>query len=162
MYEGWNLHKAIFRHFLKETQTGQDEYPQYRRRSSQDGGFTANITFRGLEVSVGNTWIVQYCPLLKKIFNAHINIEYCNYVKSIKYVCKYVKKGSDTATFELTRGENDLNECQQYQMGRYISSSEAVWRIFNFPIHERHPTVIHLSVHLENGQRVYFRTENAA
>ncbi|GBN29710.1 hypothetical protein AVEN_51382-1 [Araneus ventricosus] len=124
---------------------------EYRRRSSQDGGFTTNITFRGLEVSVDNTWIVPYCPLLRNIFNAHINIECCNSVKSIKYVCKYVNKGSDTAAFEFTRGENDLNEFQQYQMGRSISSNEVVWRIFNFPIHERHPTMIHLSVHLENG-----------
>ena len=30
----------------------------------------------------------------------------------------------------------------------------------DFPIHERHPTVIHLAVHLENGQRVYFTEEN--
>ncbi|GFU70859.1 ATP-dependent DNA helicase [Trichonephila clavipes] len=27
-------------------------------------------------------------------------------------------------------------------------------------IHERHPTVIHLAVHLENGQRVYFTADN--
>ncbi|GBN80473.1 hypothetical protein AVEN_52561-1, partial [Araneus ventricosus] len=66
------------------------------------------------------------------------------------------------AVFQLTSGQNDLNEIHQYQMGRYISSNEAVWRILNFPIHERHPTVIHLSVHLENGQRVYITTENAA
>lgn len=45
-------------------------------------------------------------------------------------------------------------------MGRYISSNEAVWRIFSFPIHERYPTVVHLAVHLENGQRVYFTAEN--
>ncbi|GBL96733.1 hypothetical protein AVEN_111867-1 [Araneus ventricosus] len=103
-----------------------------------------------------------YCLLLTKIFNAHINVEYCNSVKSIKNVCKYVNKGSDMAVFELTSGENDLNEIHQYQMGTYISSNEAVWRILNFPIHERHPTVIHLSVHLEKGQRVDFTTETAA
>ncbi|KAL1516386.1 hypothetical protein ABEB36_000305 [Hypothenemus hampei] len=28
-------------------------------------------------------------------------------------------------------------------------------------IHERYPTVVHLAGHLENGQRVYFTTENA-
>ena len=27
-------------------------------------------------------------------------------------------------------------------------------------MHERHPTVVHLSVHLKNGQRVYFTEEN--
>lgn len=52
------------------------------------------------------------------------------------------------------------DEVTSYQMGRYISSNEAVWRIFDFPIHERHPTVTHLSVHLENGQRVYFTEVN--
>jgi hypothetical protein len=45
-------------------------------------------------------------------------------------------------------------------MGRYVSSNEAVWRILNFCIHDRHPTVVHLNVHLENGQRVYFPAEN--
>ncbi|XP_071036514.1 uncharacterized protein [Parasteatoda tepidariorum] len=46
---------------------------------------------------------------------------------------------------------NNNNEVTQYQIGRYISSNEAVWRIFGFPILERDPTVIHLAVHLENG-----------
>ncbi|XP_025419167.1 uncharacterized protein LOC112689599 [Sipha flava] len=45
-------------------------------------------------------------------------------------------------------------------MGRYISSSEAIWRIFSFPIHEREPSVQHLAVHFENSQRVYFTEEN--
>ncbi|GBO07834.1 hypothetical protein AVEN_199070-1 [Araneus ventricosus] len=36
------------------------------------------------------------------------------------------------------------------------------YRFNEFPIHERHPTVIHLNAHLENGQRIYFTTENAA
>ncbi|GFX41928.1 ATP-dependent DNA helicase [Trichonephila clavipes] len=53
-----------------------------------------------------------------------------------------------------------LDEINQYQLGRYISSNEAVWRILSFPIHERHPTVIHLAVNLENGQRVYFTADN--
>jgi len=46
-------------------------------------------------------------------------------------------------------------------MSRYISSNEAIWRIFNFPIHERDPAVVHSSVHLENGQRVYFTEQTA-
>lgn len=28
---------------------------------------------------------------------------------------------------------------------------------FLFLFHERHPTIVHLAVHLENGQRVYFK-----
>ncbi|GBM80417.1 hypothetical protein AVEN_127318-1 [Araneus ventricosus] len=56
--------KRYPRHFLKETQTGQDGYPLYRHRSSQDRVFTAYISFRRSEVSVDNTWIVPHCPLL--------------------------------------------------------------------------------------------------
>lgn len=52
------------------------------------------------------------------------------------------------------------DEITTYQSSRYVSCTEAVWRILSFPIHERYPSVFHLSVHLENGQRVYFTTNN--
>lgn len=107
--------------------------------------------------------IVPYSPVLTKPFNAHINVAYCSSVKSIKYVCKYVKKGSDQAVFNLVREaapEVRRDEVTIYQSGRYLSSNEAAWRIFGFSVHERYPTVTHLSVHLENLQRVYFNDEN--
>ena len=50
---------------------------------------------------------------------------------------------------------------EQFQSGRYICSSEAVWRIFSFDIHERAPTITHLAIHLDNGQRVFFTENNA-
>ncbi|XP_017490266.1 PREDICTED: uncharacterized protein LOC108378484 [Rhagoletis zephyria] len=56
---------------------------------------------------------------------------------------------------------NANDEITQYQMGRYINSNEAVWHILRFSIHERYPPVVHLSVHLENGQRVWFTESNA-
>ena len=54
-----------------------------------------------------------------------------------------------------------IDEIAQYQAGRYISSNETVCRILSFPIHERSLAVVHLAVHLENGQRVYFTAANA-
>lgn len=54
----------------------------------------------------------------------------------------------------------ERDEISKFQMGRYVNCNEAIWRIFSFAIHERHPTVVHLAVHLENGQRVYFNAEN--
>lgn len=62
------------------------------------------------------------------------------------------------AVFGVDSGRDEIS---QYQIGRYVSTNEAIWRIFSFAIHERYPTVVHLAVHLENGQRVYFTTENA-
>ena len=148
--------KKYPKEFILHTQFGKDGYPSYRRRKPEDGGKQAKV---GIQ-EVDNRWIVPYCPLLSKTFNAHINVEFCNSVKSIKYVCKYINKGSDAATFAIQDNTND--EVTQYQVGRYISSNEAFWRIFGFPIHERHPAIQQLSVHLENGQRIYFTAETAA
>lgn len=155
--------KKFPRSLLQETQTGKDGYPLYKRRKPGDGGFTFKIrphNSSGEEIEIDNSWVVPYNPLLSKMFQAHINVEWCHSVKSIKYICKYVNKGSDQAVFELRQMTPTVDEVQEFQMGRYISSNEAVWRILGKPIHERYPAVLHLSVHLENGQRVLFQPEN--
>jgi len=108
------------KNLIKETQTGDDGYPKYKRRSTDDGGFSVNI--KGVDID--NRWIVPYSPVLLRTCTAHVNVKYCSSVKSIKYVCKYVNKGSDQASFAL---ENEKDEIKTYESERYISSSEAVW-----------------------------------
>ena len=71
-----------------------------------------------------------------------------------------MNKSCDQAVFALGTDGTANDQVQRFLMNRYISSSEAVWRILDFPIYERHPTVVHLAVHLENGQRVYFTEDN--
>ncbi|KAL4126243.1 hypothetical protein QTP88_010468 [Uroleucon formosanum] len=56
--------------------------------------------------------------------------------------------------------KNEKDEIKNYESGRYISSSEAVLRVFKFPTHELFSTVVHLAVPLENGQKVYFNEKN--
>ncbi|GFQ88447.1 ATP-dependent DNA helicase [Trichonephila clavata] len=46
--------KRYPRDFLKETQTGRDGYPLYRRRRPEDGGFSTVINIRHSEVVVDN------------------------------------------------------------------------------------------------------------
>ncbi|XP_026475684.1 uncharacterized protein LOC113380823 [Ctenocephalides felis] len=152
--------KRYPRQLTAETVTGNDGYPLYRRRSPDDNGQAVTTKVKRMDFVVDNSWIVPYSPLISKTFKTHCNIEYCNSVKSIKYICKYVTKGSDMAVFGL-QSSNDNDEISRYQVGRYVNCNEAIWRIFAFPIHERHPTVMHLAVHLENGQRVYFTASNA-
>ena len=127
---------------IQETQTGEDEYPIYRRRKPDDGGFTAKIKMKiggeYKEIIVDNSWVVPYSPILSKMFQAHINVESCQSVKSIKYICKYVYKGSDQAVFGLEGNQQNHDEVEKFQMGRYISTNEAIWRILNFQIHERY------------------------
>lgn len=67
--------------------------------------------------------MISYSNLLSKTFNAHINIEFCNSLKSIKYIYKYVIYGCihipniDVNTPRL----NGNDEIMRYKIGRYIS-----------------------------------------
>lgn len=54
-----------------------------------------------------------------------------------------------------------MDEISNFINARYIGSTEGAWRIFEMPLTERHPPVVHLQVHLENFQRVYFTEDNA-
>ena len=146
--------KKYPRPLVHETQMGEDSYPTYRRRP----GHFFEKKVKGNIVEIDNKWVVPHNKFLLKTFNAHLNVEICSSVKSIKYVCKYITKGSDLAIFSLQddKRPDPFDEISTYEIGRYISSGEAVWRILGFPVHERSPSVEHLAVHLENGQRVYF------
>ncbi|XP_044597583.1 uncharacterized protein LOC123274158 [Cotesia glomerata] len=153
--------------FTNDTITNVDGYSIYCRRNPDNGGqsFIKNIS--NTDIDIDNSWVVPYSPLLSKTYNAHINVEFCSSVKSIKYICKYVHKGSDMAVLRVENTNvnappvNKNDEITLCQIGRYISSNAAVWRIFGFTIHERDPAVVQLAVHLENGQRVYFTNETA-
>ena len=46
-------------------------------------------------------WIVPYNPWLSKKYKAHINLEACISIKSVKYIFKYVYKGHDCANIEV-------------------------------------------------------------
>jgi hypothetical protein len=125
--------KQYLRDLIRETQTGEDGYPLYRRRRPGDGGFTTYMNMHNREIEVDNRWIVSYNPVLSKMFQAHTNVKWCHSVKSIKYICKYINKGSDQAVFQLQNTAPILDEVQSFLLGRYISSNEAVWKNSRVP-----------------------------
>ena len=145
MQEG-RCSKKYPKQYIVETQLGADSYLLYRRSSPDNGGQVSNISMR-----IGGSRVDQQID--------HCNVELYMSIKSIKYVLKYVHKGCDQAMFSLRSSQ--LDEISDYQNARYVSSNEAVWRILEFPNHERDPPVQQLAVHLENGQRVYFTEDTA-
>lgn len=136
--------------FSPQTIHGERLETQYRRRSPDDGGRTF---INSKNILVTNQWIVPYSPILCKLFNAHINVEVCNSIKSIKYLCKYINKGTDQIMFTLTEKEKN-DEILCYQIGRYINANEAAWRIFNFDIHQHSPAVEILQIHTPDEQYI--------
>jgi hypothetical protein len=112
-----------------------------------------------------NGFVVPYNRHLLLKYNAHINVEWCNQSRSIKYLFKYVNKGHDRVTAGFYQGGRDgddtngVDEVKTYYDCRYLSACEAVWRIFVFDVNYREPSVERLSFHLEDEQSVIFPDE---
>ena len=144
--------------FQESTQENDNGYPIYRRRD--DGRFVK--TKGGIELD--NRWVVPHNLDLVTKYNAHINVEICTSILAVKYLYKYVYKGHDRATITLSRSdhltssETDLiDEIKLYLDARYISASEAAWRIFHYRMHGRAPNVQRLAVHLPDHQTITFQ-----
>ncbi|XP_074373762.1 uncharacterized protein LOC141714124 [Apium graveolens] len=131
---------------------------------------------------VDNKYVVPYNRDLLVRFQCHINLEFYNNSRAIKYLFKYCLKGQDTANMMLKRiknkkknstpdgfGANSIStksngsakvkkkdEINEYLDGRYICASEASWRTFSFDIHYRFPVIERLPVHLKDHQHLSF------
>ena len=72
-------------------------------------------------------------------------------------------KGYDSTSVELDSGRNEqcqniqVNEIKKCLIGRYFGSTEAVWRIYELPMHFQSHVIIRLDVHLPRRQNVYFQ-----
>ena len=67
--------------------------------------------------------MVLYCSQLLFLFDCHINIEISTGLETVKYLSKYIYKGPDRATMEISNGVQ--NEIKAYLDGQFISPTEA-------------------------------------
>jgi len=79
--------------FQSHTRIDNEGYPQYRH---PDDGRSYDIN----GCPVDNWWIVPYNPYLSAKFDCHINVECLVSFATLKYVNKYIHKGSDWATLQ--------------------------------------------------------------
>jgi hypothetical protein len=127
---------------------------------------------------IDNSWIVPYNPHLLLRYDCHINVEVCSSVRAVKYLFKYVYKGHDCAVAQIVDGNAApteavsanvttaapaatvppvVDEINDFVNGRYIGSSEACWRMFEYPLQGHKPTVVRLAVHLDGQQYVVYQ-----
>eukprot|EP00966_Prymnesium_polylepis_P171586 3967088-Prymnesium_polylepis.1 len=79
--------KGFPKKFCEETAWSEMEiYPEYRRRPPSPDAPPVEHRGRTLD----NRWVVPYNPYLLLKFGAHINVEVCISVESVKYLYKYV------------------------------------------------------------------------
>jgi len=139
--------------FCPVTIIREDGYPEYCRRND---GRIFTVPKPGClreEVVRDNRWIVPYNPYLLRKFRSHINVEVCGTVQAVKYIHKYVYKGSDRTTAAVAATDDEI---ARYLQGRYIGPTEGFWRLFEYPTHQEFPPVQQLAIHLENQHTVYF------
>ncbi len=165
--------KRYLRSFSEETRCDVDGYPEYRCRQTRI--FVDPKTQR----VVDNRWIVPYNLHLATKYHAHINVEICSSISGVKYLYKYVYKGPDRATVVVERQANrhgqennvqvvvangegqNHDEIKAYLEGRYVSASEASWRLFSFRMHEGTPSITRLAVHEPRMHKVVYN-DNAS
>ncbi len=159
--------------FSEETRYDVDGYPEYQRYQ------TCIFVDPKTQCVVDNRWIVPYNLHLATKYHAHINVEICSSISAVKYLYKYVYKGPDRATtvverwadmlgqennahVVITNGEwQNHDEIKAYLEGRYVSASEALWRLFSFRMHEGTSYVTCLAVH-ELGMHTVVYNDNAS
>ncbi|GJT46020.1 helicase [Tanacetum coccineum] len=147
--------------FYAETVLDEDGYPIYRRRENKVSFKKGKFTFHNRHVVPHNRYL-----LLK--YQAHINVEWCNRSKAIKYLFKYLNKGPERATIviqeNVRKGDHvtsekivAVDEINNYLNCRYLAPCEVVWRLFSFDIHYSFPSVMKLNFHLPNQNPVTLR-----
>ena len=66
---------------------------------------------------------INICPQLLLLFDCHFNIEISARLGTVKYLSKYIYKGPDRATMEISSGMQD--EIKAHLDGRFIGLTEA-------------------------------------
>nr|GEV19896.1 DNA helicase [Tanacetum cinerariifolium] len=162
--KGDKYSKNFPKKFNQKTFFDENGHVHYQRRD------TGASVIRN-EIQLDNSYIVPYNRDLLLAFQARINVEYYGWSMLIKYLFKYISKGTDRvfARVSMSIGESStsitpsrqvIDKIRNYVEGRFICAHEAYWRILMFDIHCHEPVVQILAVNLEDMQRITFRDED--
>jgi len=89
------------KHFPKEyrerTDWAEDSYSLYARPNN-------GLVFERNGARFTNQYVIPYCPQLLLLFDCHLNVEIFAELGTVKYLSKYIYKGPDRATMEISGG----------------------------------------------------------
>jgi hypothetical protein len=153
--ENGNCRKNFPRNITDATIIRTDGWPDYKRPEIEP------IILPRKKSPIDNRFVVNYNPHLSLKYDAHINVEYCAGLPSIKYLYKYMHKGPEeyaTAIITNREGRKELehNEPEAFLKSRIVGTCEAVWGIFGFEMSGMSHIIERLPVHLDGHQMVFY------
>ncbi|XP_034236438.1 uncharacterized protein LOC117642399 [Thrips palmi] len=159
----WDSQKSQCSKFFPKSETetthiDEKGFVHYRRNYNNK----VPMKVRNREILVHDGWVVPYNPYLLLRYQAHINLEISSSRKVIKYLFKYLAKGSSLQNVRVLPLHEQQDEPEEYATRRMIGASDACWRFLDFDLTVCEPTVEMLPVHLEGEQSVMFRPGNEA
>ncbi|KAH1034361.1 hypothetical protein GYH30_054672 [Glycine max] len=93
----------------------------YRRRNNRH-------TVQKNGIQLDNRFVVPYSPHLLLKYRTHLNVEWCNQSTSIKYLFKYINRGSNQITIAIVNVQNQddkqtevYDEIKHYLDCQYVS-----------------------------------------
>ncbi|PIC52798.1 hypothetical protein B9Z55_002756 [Caenorhabditis nigoni] len=155
---------ACSKHFPKDfrerTSVENDGFPMYRRRD--DGRTVSFKTKNSGVVKLDNRSVVPYNKYISRKFRSHANLEICGNVGAVKYLYKYLYKGTTRSAIHIYTDKSGVehrteNEVNSYLDTRYVCAPESLWHIFDFRMSDRSTPVMQLKVHLKNAQGVVYK-----
>lgn len=150
--------KGYPKEFREKTSTDNDGYSLYKR--SNDGKFF-EYEKEGQTIRLTNQHVVPHNAYLIMKYQCHINLEVCGAMSSVKYLYKYVYKGTTRASVVITvqkdgKEEQVIDEIKQYLDTRFVCAPEAMHHLYEFAMSYRSVTVLQLTVHLPGENSVVF------
>ena len=106
--------KRFPKEYRERTDWAEDSYLLYAR---PDNG----LVFECNGAKFTNQYVVPYCPQLL-LFDCHLNVEISAGLGTVKYLSKYIYKGSDRATMEISGGMQ--NEIKAHLDGYFIDPTK--------------------------------------
>ncbi|KAF1756666.1 hypothetical protein GCK72_013120 [Caenorhabditis remanei] len=163
MQKNGSCDKKFPKEFRDTTSTDHDGFSLYRRR---DDGRCVEYQIDGQVVPLTNQSVVPYPPWFLTKYKCHINLEVCGAVSAVKYIFKYVYKGTTRACvlIRVVDGKETevVDEIKHYLDTRFVCAPEAVHHLFKFPMSYRSCKVLHLAVHLPEDQNIIFQRGDEA
>ena len=152
-------YSICFKHYLKSLQSEiivyENSYPLYHCGAD---GHKVMKQMNGVEMTMGNKWVVLYSLFLLHKYQIHINVKMIKTVQVCKYIHKYIYKEENyiTVCFKEIYVNEIAEHLNEHLNEHYIESMQTVYQMLKYLFYKEDSSITVLSIHFSNEQSVYF------